>query len=330
MRDTTPTPRRRVTLRALTILRRLLEGPASAVALIAAAEGELGSDAFGESPLFALRRDLQALRAAGFAVGYDRARGSYALAGQGGLGRLADDQAAALGILVRSANETLPFSGPLCACLAAVVAALPPDLRQRVQRPGLRFDLRADPPMGQHHAVLETLDRALASRHCLRLVYRSASRGVATRRTVEPLDLVLRDRHVYLEAFDGEAGHFRQFRVDRIAEASVLPRVAPQRTSARPAIRLRFRISPRLARHGPSGFDRAQVTPLPDGSALVTAETTSLFWAARALLSYGEHVEVLDPPGLRRELGRIAQVLATRYRGAAGLVAEERTRYDVP
>lgn len=330
MRDTTPTLRRRATLRALTILRTLLGGPANATELIAAAEDELGPEAFGERPLFALRRDLQALRAAGFAVGYHRARRHYALAGQGGLGRLSADHAAALGILVRSANETLPFGGPLCACLAAVVAALPPDLRQRVQRPGLRFDLRADPPMAEHQAVLESLDRALASRHCLRLLYRSASRGVETRRTVEPLDLVFRDRHVYLEAFDGEAGHYRQFRVDRIAEASVLPRVAPQRTSARPAIRLRLRISPRLARHGPSGFDRAQVTPLPDGSALVSAETTSLFRAARMLLSYGEHVEVLHPPGLRRELGRIAQVLATRYRDAVGLVAEERGRYGVP
>lgn len=323
-------PRRRVALRVLAILRTLLKGSASAAALVAAAQAELGFAAFGTRPLFALRRDLQALRAAGFAVAYDRTRRHYTLAGQEGLSRLSAEHAAALGILRRSANETLPFSAALCACLAAVVAALPPDLRQHAMRPGLRFELRAEPPLGAYQPILETLDRALATRRCLRLTYRSASRGVETRHTVEPLDLVFHDRHVYLEAFDVEAGHYRQLRVDRVADVTVLPRVVPPRPAIRPTIRLRFWVSARLARHGPSGFERAHRTTLPDGSAIVSAETTSLFWAARTLLAYGEHVEVLHPPGLRRELRRIALALAARYGVAQGHVAEERAGYDVP
>lgn len=321
-------PRRRVTLRALVILRTLLAEPASAPELIAAAEAELGAEAFGRGPLYALRRDLQALRAAGFAVRHDRLTGRYSLAGQPSLAGLAPDHVRALGILLRSVHDDLPYGEALRECLAVVVSALPPALQSHVRGPGLRIDLGAEPALGAHQPTIALIEHALATRRCLQFTYRAASRGVESRRTVEPLDLVFRDHHVYFEAFDLTGGHHRQFRVDRMAEAVVLPRLSQRQPAGRPGFRLRFRVSPRLARHGPSGFRHMQITPLSDGSAIVTAEASSLFWAARRLLAYGEHVEVLYPPGLRREMFRVATALAAHHQQSTLRVAEERALYD--
>lgn len=325
-----PTARRRVALRALIILRTLINGPASAGELIAAAENDLGPEAFGSRPVFALRRDPQALRAAGFAVRYVPSRRHYALATHECVSQLSTEHARALGMLLRSVHDDLPFGPALRECLAAMVTLLPEDFRQRAAQPGLRLELRAEPPLAEHEETLATLERALATRRCVRFTYRSASRGEADQRTVEPLDLVFRDRHAYLEALDTSAGHDRQFRVDRMADVAILPRVAPRRPATRPRLRLRFWASPRLPRHGPDGFARVQLQPLPDGRAIVAAETTSLFWAARTLLAYGEYVEALHPPGLRRELRRLASAIAARYEDRVQRLAESSEYYGVP
>jgi predicted DNA-binding transcriptional regulator YafY len=318
-----------VALRALVILRTLSGGPASAHALIAAAERVLGPAAFGRRPLFALRRDLQALRAAGFAVRYVPALRHYALATHEQLGRLTHEHARAFGMLVRSVHDDLPLGRSLRECLAALAAVLPEDFRRCQAQPGLRIDIRAEPAPAVFDDVLAQLERALAARRCVQFTYHSASRGVESRRTVEPLDLVFRDRHVYLVGFDTAAGHARHFRVDRVAEVAILPRLVQPRTLAAPPLRVRFRVSRRLARHGPSGFARTWLEPLPDGGAIITAEVSSLFWAARTLLAYGEHVEVLHPPGLRRELRRIGLAIAAQHADPGRRVAEPRERYDV-
>lgn len=323
------TTRRRVALRVLFILRRLMAGPASARALIAAAQSALGPEAFGRRPLFALRRDLQALRSAGFAVRYVASDGHYVLATHDGLGRLSDAHARAFAMLQRSVHDDLPLGRLLRECLAVLAELLPEEVRRLAVRPGLRWELRAEPPLASHEETLATLERALVMRRCVQFTYASASRGSEGRRVVEPLDLVFRERHVYLEGFDTLAGHHRQFRIDRMADAVLLPRTVQPRTPAAPRLRLRFWISPRLARQVPSGFMHPRVEPLPDGGAIVTAETASLFWAARTLLAYGEHIEVLHPPGLRRELRRIALAIAVQHGDAQARAAEARAPYDV-
>ncbi|MBI2861453.1 MAG: WYL domain-containing protein, partial [Chloroflexi bacterium] len=69
-----------------------------------------------------------------------------------------------------------------------------------------------------------------------------------------------------------------------------------------------------VARGGVSErFPDQHVTWFPDGSAIITAKIDNIFWAAQKLLRYGDKVEVLEPPELKQELGRVARAMAKRY-----------------
>ena len=141
----------------------------------------------------------------------------------------------------------------------------------------------------------------------------------SVRRHVAPQEVVLREGHCYLVAFrlpwrshDAPI----HYRIDRIAPGSVRlgSQVLPPGFPEPRAYELRYRLAPTIARGGVSvRFPGQQIAPQPDGSVLVSAKITNLFWARRKLLAYGEHCEVLAPPELRAEMATTARAMAATY-----------------
>src|SRR5215217_1442798 len=72
---------RRVAQRVVRTLLLLQERPRSAGELADAVRDACGEHAYGDRPIYALRRDLRCLREAGLMVHYDRSSGTYRLDG---------------------------------------------------------------------------------------------------------------------------------------------------------------------------------------------------------------------------------------------------------
>ena len=78
------------------------------------------------------------------------------------------------------------------------------------------------------------------------------------------------------------------------------------------------RFSPVVAFRVYDEFDRARITPQPDGSLIVQTKWPAGAWGAGYLLSYGSHAEILHPPALRRHVAAEAEKIMALYQNADG------------
>lgn len=316
--------------RRLFLVRRLIRSPADAATLIADARDFFGVDAeiYPPDARAALRHDLAALRDEfECAIQLDDQR-RYALED---LGRLAlldlpDADLEALAFLLANFNEgPLPNAPQVDALLDRIIALLPPDRRAQLGRPArdVRFDLPLPAGAPNEH-TLRQIKRALR-RQQISFGYRSSyTEGAAlVQHRVAPYDLLFRDGHHYLDAFCHDCGmaefgqRYRLYRLDRIAEASVrlLPDQLPPSAPPRPVYRLRYLLSPGVARQRDIAlwFPHSQVEFLPDGGARITARTTDLWQARQILLRYREHCRVFEPAELAAMLRESAERVARMY-----------------
>lgn len=177
-------------------------------------------------------------------------------------------------------------------------------------------------------AAVRAVRAGLAGGRALRLVYYSASRDAVSRRSVDPIRIVLVDDNSYLQAWCRQAEGMRLFRLDRIEEAVALeePSQPPDHATAAdagldlfsddPAVPLaRLRIRPDHAwvlEHYPM----TQIAVDPDGTVEATMRFATLDWMARLLLGFGAGVTALGPDELIRAVQeKSEQALAAYERG---------------
>jgi predicted DNA-binding transcriptional regulator YafY len=238
-----------------------------------------------------------------------------------------------------AAAADLGLGSVLAATQLKLLAALPPDLRERAARIRDRFYLDApgwlgdaDPPPN-----LATVAEAVWSQRRLDVRYERANREVGPR-LLDPLGLVLKAGTWYLVAQphpdDGRGP--RTYRVSRVHAAAVRDeeyerpagfdleafwteyqrgyerRVYRESASVRlsPTGReLLFLVGPIAARRA-----RAQMSePDRTGWTHTQVPIESVRHGHHALLQLGEHVEVLEPRELRDLIAASARALAARY-----------------
>ena len=138
------------------------------------------------------------------------------------------------------------------------------------------------------------------------------------RRTVEPLDIYVRDSQLYLEGFDVDKAGLRTFKLARISAAEVLedkadphPEYDEARVHARfahiakiwdgPLVDVAVRISPRGARFVTEWplVPSQTLEDLPDGGVLVRARVSGTVEAMRWVLRWGKEAQVIEPAELR-------------------------------
>ena len=172
------------------------------------------------------------------------------------------------------------------------------------------------------------MQQAVIDRVQLEMAYTARS-GEATVRTVNPLGVAAKGAVWYLVA--GTEAGLRTFRVDRIRSATPTGRVAERpdgfdlteawalitdrveelRTPlvAHLAVQhdaarfVAWRLGPRVRTAAPEG----------DGPVLMEVRAHQIRELAGLLAGFGGAVEVLDPPELRVELGRVGGELVARY-----------------
>jgi predicted DNA-binding transcriptional regulator YafY len=296
-----------------------------------------------EVSLRTIYRDVEALSAAGVPV--------YATRGRAGGFQLLDgyrtrltgmtaDEADALFLAgLPGAAADLGLGSVLAATQVKLLAALPPELRERAARIRDRFYLDAPGWLRENDAPphLATIADALWTQRRVDVRYERSNRQFGERR-LEPLGLVLKAGTWYLvastEPADGRGP--RTYRASRVHAAAIR-----DDTFDRPAgfdleafwvdyqrgYEKRVYTDTALVRLSPDGRDllflvgsiaarrarAAMSEPDDDGWTTTRVPIESVRHGQHALLQLGEHVDVLEPTKLRDAIAATAKSLAARY-----------------
>jgi predicted DNA-binding transcriptional regulator YafY len=297
-------------------------------------------------------RDAEALSSAGVPIYAERGRagGIRLLPGyRTDLTGLTQDEARALGFLQQSvlstggAPDDLGWGTAARSAVLKVMRAVPAPFRpaadqtsQRILVDPARW-MRGPEPVG----LLGALQAAVFTDRRLRLRYRSSGQREPSERIVDPYGLVCKAGTWYLVA--DQRGEPRLFRVSRVAsavadEAPVRRRDGVELANLWETLRAKVEDRPAevpvlvrvrrewldmfrriCAAHLVTGGDEAGGDEAGgdeaggDGDWVAVRLRFAAVPAARTLLSFGGDVEVVSPPEVRADLGRVAAEVTARY-----------------
>jgi predicted DNA-binding transcriptional regulator YafY len=311
-----------------------------------------------EVSLRTIYRDVEALSAAGVPVYATRGRtgGIQLLDGyRTRLTGMTGDEADALFLSgIPGAAADLGLGSVLAATQLKLLAALPPELRDRAARIRDRFYLDAPGWLRETDSppFLATVAEAAWTQRRIDVRYERANRAVADR-VLDPLGLVLKAGTWYLVARAGDAREPRTYRVSRVLAAAVrdeefdrpagfdlesfwadYQRGYAERVYSETAL---VRLSPAgrelLFLIGTIAARRARADmsePEPDGWVRTHVPIESVRHGHHALMQLGEHVEVLEPAELRELIAESARALTARYAPLTGQKAGPRIGVPPP
>lgn len=233
------------------------------------------------------------------------------------------------GVLVGQMTDP-SLSSPMHSALQKIRAVLPREQQDKIGRiegGTLLLERRKTSPVPRRANLLQ-IQSALAQCRPLHLTYRSGSTGEATAREVEPLGLTHYLQHWHLIAWCRLRGGFRDFRLDRIESAMILPGTFTMRKGFQLAdylrqmeeqstgvtIRVKFSASSvtRARREWSLGVVREEC--LPDGGAILTLSAGDASWFVGWLLSFGPAATVLEPASLREQIITAARAAVSHHK----------------
>jgi predicted DNA-binding transcriptional regulator YafY len=273
-----------------------------------------------------LRRDVDRLRELGYPVNATPGvAGGYQLEAGAALPPLLldDDEAVAIAVGLHQAasGAVAGLEETSVRALTKVVRMMPPRLRRRIDALGaytVPAVLGGGPTVDAE--ALTVIAQACRDDERLRFDY-TARDGARAMRLVEPNRLVTVGRRWYLVAWDVDRADWRTFRVDRLADPrSTRFRFAPREVpGGDPAEFVRQGLSAIASRYqvdvvvatAAADVERVvtgwgTVEPIDDRSCRLRMAVDGLEWPAMVLAAVGADFEVVEPPELREDVGRIA------------------------
>ncbi len=222
------------------------------------------------------------------------------------------------------------LSHPMEAVIDKLRAVLPRDRQEHVERLARQTVIRGKPgqPAAEHEGppALAAVQRGVAQRRVLRMVYRTRSRGDVTSRDVEPLGVVYYGGAWYVIAWCRLRQDVRHFRTNRIIQLDVLEESFPPRQDFSLAEHLEREAGdqerfPARVWFSDDVVERARRESCAtlveivrrDGGAEYEMFTFSLQWLAKWLLSFGAEAEAIGPDELRDAVRVHAEEILRRY-----------------
>lgn len=183
--------------------------------------------------------------------------------------------------------------------------------------------------------LFEKLARAVNESKEIAFDYRKPQGAQAEERRVQPYHLANRENAWYLVGFDLERQALRNFALTRMKSLAVAERKFERPADFSPEkhfgkafgafvgtgdYRVTIRFAPRAADQVRERFwhESQETTELPDGGLEFTVQLGGLDEILRWILGWGDQVEVVAPPELRRQVYAQAQELAARHRPKSG------------
>jgi proteasome accessory factor C len=171
------------------------------------------------------------------------------------------------------------------------------------------------------------LERGVAERRAVEIVYYTASRDELTERRLQPYALLQILGAWYVVGHDDKRGEERLFKVERVREARLTDeRFTPPadfdaaryldraRSGGPRQGRAEVRFSPPLARLIVEENPPERVTRLEGGGAILLQEFDELEWLAGWALAFGDGAEVLSPPEARAAIAARCRETLAQYR----------------
>ncbi|MDC7224280.1 MAG: YafY family protein [Spirochaetales bacterium] len=196
-------------------------------------------------------------------------------------------------------------------------------LAERKEKLSLDFSLLGgDPRQRKEFTVLR---EAVDTERLLRFSYTN-NKLESTVRTVEPQTIVFKWRAWYLFAWCREREDYRLFRLSRIKDPEILPARFKRREmsfeeyrekvkgEAKPnetALTLKFSAPVRIMVE--ENYPPEQCSDGPEGSLIVNTVLPEENWLYGYLLSFGPHLTVLEPEGIREKLKEKAREILRKY-----------------
>lgn len=287
-----------------------------------------------------IRRDLQALQEAGFAV-YDegeenetkqwRLDGAPFRAVQDGLS-VSDVAALYLSRTVVEGISGWPLADELRAAFEKLERALNPRMREFLSTLPQVISAKAGPRSASHSVrqidTTRRLFEAVRDRRVVEMQYFSAAANHVKGYTVEPYRLALAHGGLYLMAWVPAYDEFRTFATERIERLSVTDETF-KRTRELPARlfessmgvftgepeHIEIEFAPRVAMivRSRTWHDSQVITDRPDGSVRM-ALSVSNDWALRSwLLGFGSAARVIAPASLASAIAEECRQTLSRY-----------------
>lgn len=161
----------------------------------------------------------------------------------------------------------------------------------------------------------EKLKDAVIRHREIKIVYESTN-GERSERTVQPLKLSYKSKEWYLKAFCLEKQDFRMFKLNRIIRLEQLgqafapkPYPEPENSLQQPYPRIVLLFSKEMAYRVYDEFDETQIEHRGNGDLIATAHMPVDAWLIGYLLSFGAHVEIIEPEYLKGTLAAWAKVI---------------------
>lgn len=175
----------------------------------------------------------------------------------------------------------------------------------------------------QEEATTTAVRASLEAGRALRIVYYTAGRDIVTRRTIDPMRLLLVEGRGYLEAWCRRAGAVRLFRLDRVEHVEVLDEPATPPADAEPTDvsaglfrpstehRSAVLLLEPAARWVAEYYPVDEVVEVGEGRVRVLLRYADPAWLVRLVLGLGGDARVLEPLD-------VADAVAHRARQALG------------
>jgi len=146
-----------------------------------------------------------------------------------------------------------------------------------------------------------------------------------TSRRIEPVQLWFKGKAWYVKGFCLLRQDIRTFKLSRMGNLIITDEYFAERdlttliqTPSNPDwekknIPLKFKIDQEMAHRVYDEFHESQAEKQPDGSFIVTTSWPEDDWVYGTILSYGEHIEVLEPPHVRALIKEKAEKIAKKH-----------------
>ena len=190
------------------------------------------------------------------------------------------------------------------------LAVLIEELKTKIStKIGLPVSMNAQPKSSPQ--VTSALNDSISKNSYLIIKYHSLYRDEVSERTIQPMELLQENSNQYVRAFCFSAGAMRDFRVDRIIEATQTsePPVGNEATVTSTSIDLTISLKKPL-RDVVERFD----VKYSDVSKNLRLQSFSQQWIERSVMASGDGVELASPLNIRADIASKAQLILDRYK----------------
>jgi predicted DNA-binding transcriptional regulator YafY len=175
----------------------------------------------------------------------------------------------------------------------------------------------------KYKKMLKEIQQSIEGNKLLKIIYTNA-KGIRSSRIIEPMTLLLKGYAWYVFAFCRLRNDYRIFRVSRISDIKPMQEIFTRRKEsykdhmewnnyAEKILNLVLRFSPELRARVEEYFDESHIQMQQNGDMIVNVSYPEDEWVYSFILSYGEYVEVLEPPHIRDIIHEKARGIISKY-----------------